>query len=347
MIDLAREHLRMRLGGPAADLPLAPPTSAPFGVIVGESQAMRQARAVLERAAATDFTVLIEGETGTGKERAAEFLHERGARRSGPFVVVDCGSIPSALLESELFGHERGSFTGAVSSHAGAFETAAGGTVFLDEICELSLELQPKLLRVLERREVKRVGNAGYRPVDVRLVAASSRNLLAEVNAQRFRRELYYRLAVVKVALPPLRRRLEDLPLLVEHILAAMGAAGRPEAAALRTAAFREQIARHAWPGNVRELRNFIERCLALGPVPVVDEEDVDDEISWGAPIKQARDEVLRRFERRYLVELLARHPDNLSAAARAAGVDRVTLYRMMVRSGLRSAAGARVDRDD
>jgi transcriptional regulator with PAS, ATPase and Fis domain len=309
----------------------------------GNAPAIRGALEVIERAATTDVTVLLEGETGTGKDSAAETIHRRSARAAAPFIVVDCGNIPPNLLESELFGHERGSFTGAVATRQGAFETAAGGTVFLDEIGELATDLQPKLLRVLERREVKPVGASRFQPVDFRLVAATSRDLHGDVRHGRFRKDLYYRLAVVKVRMPPLRERLTDLPLLVEEILSDLGADHQPEAEVLRSAAVQGMLARHAWPGNIRELRNYVERSLTLGLRPPSTEEEADaplaprrDEVDLSRPLKESRDEVVRHFEERYLREMLARHSGNVSAAARAAGVDRITFYRLLNRRGLR-----------
>jgi transcriptional regulator with PAS, ATPase and Fis domain len=309
-----------------------------FGVMVGRSVAIRRSFALLERAAASDATVLLEGETGTGKELAAESIHRESSRKEGPFVVIDCGAIPSDLLESELFGHERGAFTGAVSARDGAFEAARGGTIFLDEIGELSADLQPKLLRVLEKREVKRVGANRYHPVDVRVVAATHRDLRAEVNAGRFRSDLYYRLAVLDVRLPPLRERREDLPLLVDRILAAQTDAA--SAAAVRTPELFVELERHLWPGNVRELRNYLERCVALreaAPLP--------SSPSGGAaapmvdlrqPLKVAREAWLRPFEHEYLERMLKEHKGNVAAAARAAGIDRITFYRLLWRHGLK-----------
>ncbi len=205
-----------------------------FGVMVGRSLAMRRAFSVLERAAASEATVLLGGETGTGKEAAAESIHRESQRRDGPFVVVDCGAVPANLLESELFGHEKGAFTGADRARSGAFEEASGGTLFLDEIGELESDLQPKLLRVLEKREIKRVGSSKYAPVDVRIVAATNRNLRVEVNDKRFRSDLYYRLAVIEVTLPPLRERAEDLPPLVESILERLGQGSSPQVSLVR-----------------------------------------------------------------------------------------------------------------
>ena len=322
-----------------------------FGSLVGRSVAMRTAFARLARAAASDVSVLIEGETGTGKEGAAEAIHLESARKHGSFIVIDCGAIPPQLLESELFGHEKGAFTGAVATRQGAFEAANGGTIFLDEIGELSQDLQPKLLRVLERRQIKRVGSSHYMPVDVRIVAATNRNLRREVNASRFRSDLYYRLAVLDVRLPTLRERLDDLPLLVDAVLHSLGAANHPDAQPLRGKAFLDDLAAHPWPGNVRELRNHLERCLALRetqlpPAP----DDASDGSSTASPtggpppnapiaeqpLREARAEWDREFERRYLESLLARHGDNVSAAARAAGIDRKYLYRLLWRNGLR-----------
>jgi transcriptional regulator with PAS, ATPase and Fis domain len=294
--------------------------------------------AVLERVAAADSTVLIEGETGTGKEVAAESLHRESPRRDGPLIVVDCGAIPADLLESELFGHEKGAFTGAVVGREGAFEAASKGTIFLDEIGEIAPALQPKLLRVLERREVKRVGSNRYQPVDVRVLAATNRNLLAEVNEGRFRSDLYYRLAVVQVRLPTLRERAEDIPLLVEHILSSLGAAERPEAAQLRTREFLAELQQHAWPGNVRELRNYVERCLTLRESAPLAAAPMDGAAVFDStrPLREARESWTRTFERRYLQEVLDRAGGNVSAAARAAGVDRIHFYRLLWRHGIR-----------
>ena len=234
-----------------------------LGDLVGASPAMRATYALLERAAAASMTVLLEGETGTGKTLAAYEIHRHGARADGPFVTVDAGAIPATLLESELFGHERGAFTGADALRRGAFEEAAGGTLLLDEVGELPLELQTKLLRFLEHREVRRVGGSRVIPVDVRVVAATHRDLRVAVNEGRFRADLYYRLAVVTIRIPPLRERRDDLPAIVDELLAGIGATAAeaelvrgPEALAALTTA--------AWPGNVREPRLLIVSTTAL-----------------------------------------------------------------------------------
>jgi transcriptional regulator with PAS, ATPase and Fis domain len=300
---------------------------------------MRRVFATLEDAAKSDATVLVEGETGTGKELVAESIHKESERRDGPFVIVDCGAVPAELLESELFGHERGAFTGASAPRRGAFEAASGGTIFLDEIGELPLELQPKLLRALERLHVKRVGADVYQPVDVRVIAATNRNLRQEVNERRFRADLYYRVAVLEVRLPPLRERIDDLPLLVGVLVGSLRSGGG-EALDVTAPEFLADLERHAWPGNVRELRNYLERCVAhRRPLPLAADgalgargsaEDLE------APFKLARDRALAGFERRYLEAMLQRTGGNAAAAARAAGLDRAHLYRLLWRHGLR-----------
>jgi transcriptional regulator with GAF, ATPase, and Fis domain len=325
--------LQFQLGAERIELPLSARTR--FGSLVGSSAAMRGAFAVMERAAASDATVLLEGETGTGKEGAAEAIHLGGARRDGPLVVVDCGGIPRDLLESELFGHEKGAFTGALVRRAGAFQSASGGTILLDEIGELSPDLQPKLLRVLERREVRPVGSDVVHRVDVRVIAATNRDLRTEVNAGRFRADLYFRLAVVRVPLPPLRARPGDLPELVEELLAELGG-GREAAEALRSAEFLEQLAHAAWPGNVRELRNHLERCLVLRqPLPIAGAPDREPEPSGSERYPDARRRALAQFERRFLQGALARHGGKVAAAAVDAGIDRVYFYKLLRRHGL------------
>ncbi len=336
VVTLGRTQLRFSLGAEPLRIPLS--SRERFGVMVGRSPAMRAVFSLLERAAETDVTVLLEGETGTGKESAAESLHRESARRDGPLVVVDCGAIPSSLLESELFGHERGAFTGAVAEQDGALEAAHQGTVFLDEIGELGLDLQPKLLRALDRREIKRIGSHRYRRVDVRVIAATNRNLRTEVNAGRFRADLYYRLAVLQVRLPSLRQRTEDLPLLIEHILQGLGAADSDAAAIVRTREFVAEAARHAWPGNVRELRNYVERCLALrqhatASLPPAADAPV---IDLTLPLRTARDRHLRAFEHAYLRQVLAASGNNVTAAASLAGIDRIYFYRLLWKYGLR-----------
>lgn len=323
-----------------------------FGRLVGRAAPTRKLIALLERAAASDATVLLEGETGTGKEVSALAIHEHSARRNAPFVVIDCGAIPAQLLESELFGYERGAFTGAVAARTGAFEAADGGTIFLDEIGELSVELQPKLLRALEGRKIKRVGSNTYEPIDVRVIAATNRNLRDEVKARRFRSDLYYRLAVLHIALPPLRDRLEDLPALIDDMLAQLGVRDADKVAALQSETFLKNLTSYRWPGNIRQLRNYLERRVALGDsigppgsntpdLPSASERTDALHIEVDQPLRSAREEWNQIFEYRYLDALLARHGNNISAAARAAGINRVHLYRLLWKHGLRDPASS------
>jgi transcriptional regulator with PAS, ATPase and Fis domain len=325
-IRVGNSVLRFESHGERVQLPLS--AESQFGSLVGVSAPMRATFALLERAAASSCTVLLEGETGTGKEDAAESIHRASARADGPFVVVDCGAIPPSLLESELFGHERGAFTGAHERRIGAFEEAHGGTLFLDELGELPLELQPKLLRALEERQVRRVGANVYRPVDVRVVAATNRDLRGAINSGQFRADLYFRLAVLRVPMPPLRSRPEDLPVLVERLLERLGAKDqtllRPESIARLSAA--------AWPGNVRELRNHLERCLVVKEALPVGDAVEPAQLPYG----EARDRAAAEFERRYLEQLLGLHGGHVASAAKAAGLDRAYLYRLLRRNGIK-----------
>ena len=340
VLALGRNRVMFELADERVSIPLF--EGDHFGLLAGRSPAMRAVFARLARAAESDITVLLRGETGTGKDQAAESLHRLGPRANSPFVVVDCGGLPGHLLETELFGHARGAFTGADRDRTGAALAADGGTLFLDEIGELDLDVQPKLLRLLERREVQRVGESRPVPVDVRVIAATSRNLRREVNAGRFRSDLYYRLAVIEIVMPPLRERLEDLPLLVESLLHRSGEANSPQAGALRGPDFVSRLGRHDWPGNVRELRNYVESCLALAdhaPPPgdtAGPSHAAGPTVDISLPLKSARERWVRWFERRYLEGLLGAHGDNVSAAARAAEVDRVYFHRLLRRVGLR-----------
>ena len=311
-----------------------------FGRALGKSAAMRRVFALLPKIAASESTILLEGETGTGKSLLAEAVHQASPRAKGPLVVLDCGSIPPSLIEAELFGYEKGAFTGAIAARAGAFESAAGGTIFLDEVGELPLELQPKLLRALEDRVVKRLGNPQAVKLNVRLIAATNRDLRMEVNRGRFRSDLYYRLDVVRLRLPALRERREDIPVLVESFydqFAGEGTEPPPELLA--------ELVSHDWPGNVRELRSAVERAVLLGEPSlwrsIMDEAegkggevwsgkpgDFEDDLSFRA----AKERVMLRWERWYVVELLRRHGGNLSAAARAARMDRTHLRSLLRR---------------
>ncbi len=333
IVNVGRTALSFDLADDMNRVPISEATE--FGSLVGASIGMRAAFARLERAAKSESTVLVEGETGTGKEGAARSIHDAGPRANAPFIVVDCASVPATILESELFGHERAAFTGATGRRVGAFEQADGGTVFLDEIGELPLDLQPKLLRVLERREIRRLGSNDYKHIDIRLVAATNRDLRSEVNSGGFRADLYYRLAVLRIELPPLRTRPKDIPVLLERMLPSLGAT-EEQAEALLAKDHIAALQRGAWPGNVRELRNYLERCLVFEEAPLPADEPGEAPTADVEEFVVARRSALAAFERSYLEALLARYPRNISAAARAAGIDRNYLYRLLRRSGLR-----------
>jgi two-component system, NtrC family, response regulator GlrR len=338
LIRMGRSALQFQLASESAPLPVA--TANRFGSLVGSSIGMRAAFYLLERAAATDATVLLQGETGSGKDAAAESIHQASARRDGPFVVVDCGAIPENLIESELFGHERGAFTGAVAKKQGVFEAANQGSVFLDEIGELPLELQPKLLRVLEQRTVRHVGAHEQIPIDVRIIAATNRDLRTEVNEGRFRADLYYRLAVISIRMPPLRERPEDIPELVDEVVAGMDA-DPDDVAKIITPELVARLQTATWRGNVRELRNYLERCLVLHRPPPLqahagDTREPSMEIDARLSFASARRQSLDRFEKLYVQALLERHEGNVSQEGRAADMNRVYLHRLLRRHGLR-----------
>jgi two-component system, NtrC family, response regulator GlrR len=314
------------------------PTSS-FGTLVGSSVPLRAAFALLEKAAASSATVLLTGESGTGKTEAAEIIHAQSARAGKPLRVVDCAAVPANLLDSELFGHERGAFTGAIGKRLGVFEEADGGTVFLDEIGELPADLQPKLLRVLEAREIRRVGSNRYIPVDVRLIAATNRDLRGEVNAGRFRADLYFRLAVLCVHLPALRERPGDIPLIARQLVQRLSLDDETRQALLDPA-FLARLRLPPWPGNVRELRNHLERCAALrqvlNPSPEEPLPARADVVDVSIPYAEARRRMLDTFEQSYVRALLDRHEGNVSQAAVTAQVDRAHLHRIIRRHGLR-----------
>ncbi len=306
-----------------------------FGDAIAESESMRELFTLLERAARSDVSILLEGESGVGKDMLARGIHEASARRTGPFVTLDCGAIPASLIESELFGHEQGAFTGADRSRDGAFAQADGGTLFLDEIGELPIELQPKLLRVLETRQVRPVGGDTPRKIDVRIIAATNRDLTAALAAHTFRVDLFYRLAVLCVAVPPLRDRREDILPLARMFLARTPgfetASLPPELEAM--------LLSYPWPGNVRQLRNVVRRYALVGASPDDLFEELilrrlpspSDDLSH-LPYDEARSIALERFERAYLPKVLARGGNVVVRAAELAGVRRGSFHRMLRR---------------
>ncbi|MBI5497430.1 MAG: sigma 54-dependent Fis family transcriptional regulator [Deltaproteobacteria bacterium] len=361
--------------------PLFKPMAVPawpeehFGSLVGRSQRMRELFSMLNRLSGTDATVVILGETGSGKGAVARAIHDASPRRKAPFVVVDCGAIADNLIESELFGHERGAFTGATSTRRGALEQAAGGTLFIDELLELRLDLQPKLLRALEEREFRRVGGSQTIKLEARIMAASQRDLWQQVQLGKFREDLYFRLAVFTLPIPPLRERAEDIPLLCQNFARAMP--GGDALTKKLTPQFVWRLQQHGWPGNVRELRNVVERALYLA--------DADDvaalfapertafpgarpaPVNVGAPppappaatprtaglpttspgsaivvtaeldtpFKDAKEKLLEQFEAAYLRRLMERTGGQVSAAAREAGIDRKHLYTLLKKYGM------------
>jgi DNA-binding NtrC family response regulator len=325
-------------------LDLGPSDSESYGALVGRDPKLRRLFRLLDDIAATDATVLIEGETGTGKELFAEEIHRHSPRKDGPFIVFDCGSVPDDLIESALFGHVRGAFPGAATDRPGAFEEAHGGTLFLDEIGELSPAVQPALLRAIDKQSVRPVGGTSYTSASVRVVAASNRNLRADIAAKKFREDLYYRIAVIRMLVPPLRDRPDDIPLLVQHFIRQF----RPDRPLAIAEADLGRLQRHPWAGNARELRNVVERACAVshGEQLVVD--DALEERPTGAaaatpdidlPFKEAKAKVVDAFERGYIDALLKRHQGNLSAAARAAEIDRKHLRELLRKHGLRESS--------
>jgi DNA-binding NtrC family response regulator len=316
-----------------------------FGGLVGGSPEMRELFAALQRVAPTSLALLAQGETGTGKEELARAVHAHSPRREGPFIVLDAATVPTMFAESVLFGHERGAFTGADARHIGIFERAHAGTLFLDEVGELPLELQPKLLRVLETRTLLRVGGVEPIPVDFRLVTATHRDLRALVEEQRFREDLFFRLAEARVILPPLRARLADVGLLAEHFLSQLPREiGRiaitPEAIA--------SLTERRWPGNVRELRNVIARAAALCQENVITPQDVAGEgfgfrgsvaerevLDLAGTFPEAKTRAVERFERAYLDALVRRCGGNLSKASRQADIARNHLRALLKKRGL------------
>ncbi len=338
---LLPDGARIRLGG--TELVLRYPTTpAPielwpepkFGGLIGGSMPMRELFAQMARVAQSDAAVLILGETGTGKELAARAIHDASARAAGPFVIVDCAALADNLIEGELFGHTRGAFTGAIAARAGSFEAASGGTIFLDEVGELPLAVQPKLLRALESQTVKRLGENEHRKVDVRLVAATHRDLRRMVNAGAFREDLYFRIAVLPLVLPPLRARAGDIGVLFRHFLN-----GRQPIEPVSDG----ELAQKPWLGNVRELRNFAERAAigareagqAFGPEAAAAEGGGTTPVTFEQPFKEFRERWIEQGEREYLRRLLERHERNVAAAAEHAGLDRTYVYRLIRKHGL------------
>ena len=330
-VVLGSTHIRIEDGAWVVD-----DEGPPIAGLYGRSEPMRRLRSTIASLAPTTVSLYLRGESGTGKELVARAIHDGGPRAEQPFVTIDCGAISPTLFASELFGHERGAFTGAERRHVGAFERANGGTVFLDEVAELSPELQAALLGALERKRIRRIGGTADVPIDVRVVCATHRDLRAEVNASRFRLDLFYRLAIVRIVIPALRERPSDIPILIDHFLEDAGYKGPLQA--LFPAAAIEELKRQTWPGNVRELRNTVLATLALGSFPPPDEATPEPlglaEALLKRPYKDARREVVEGFERRYLTALIER-TESVRAAAREAVMDRSYLIELLRRHGI------------
>jgi transcriptional regulator with PAS, ATPase and Fis domain len=336
---LGDSTITLGVAGPPSLVPIS--QSARFGEALGSSIPMRALFAKLERAAATVETILLLGESGTGKELLARGIHDASARSGGPFVVFDCGAVAPNLLEAELFGYLRGAFTGADHPRAGLFEQASGGTLFIDEIGELPLEMQPKLLRALEARQFRRLGAGKDTKFDARVVAATHRDLLSSVSGGTFRQDLYYRLAVVEAIVPPLRERKEDIPLLVQRFLASQSP---PRSLVDLPPNAIELLRGHSWPGNVRELRNTVARLVLfpyLGEQAITRSSERTEEAAvakvTALPLREARGVMLEHFERTYLTAKLREHSGNVTRAADAMGVSRQFVHRLLERYGLRS----------
>jgi DNA-binding NtrC family response regulator len=350
--------------GAEAELPEPPATLS--GRLVGRGPAVRALFEQILKVAPTDLSVIIEGETGTGKELVASAIHAHSARSREPFIVFDCSAFPPTLIESELFGHERGAFSGAVGVHKGVFERADGGTIFFDELGEMDVEFQAKFLRALESGEVRRVGGERTFRVNVRVIAATNRSLEDMIKAGTFRQDLFYRFAKMRLFLPPLRERLEDIPMLVSHFLHQLTGGG-PDAPVLTSSGL-EVLYAYPWPGNVRELRNIVERAAALceggritgeflrrelGLEAVLRERrrsgahnpseahaDLLPDADETVPLRDAKERIIADFERRYLERLLAKHEQNISRAAREAQVDRRHFYRLLKKHGMNDGQG-------
>jgi two-component system response regulator HydG len=339
-------QLRRQLAGAQSPEPAVGP------MLVGASAAMRKLRASLERLGDQDVPILIQGESGTGKELVARALHDRGARRRKRFVALNCGAIPESLIDSELFGHTKGAFTGATTDRAGVFVEADGGTLFLDEIGDMPLAVQARLLRVLQESEVRPVGGNGTRKVDVRVIAATHVDLTMAVEQGRFRQDLFYRLNVVVLRVPPLRERLDDLPLLAAHFLRKHGGDKPPT---LHPATL-EAMTTYTWPGNVRELENAVLHANALHHGDVIGPESLpaaicgrtrpvgpggmlsDDADGLAEPLTDAKRRAAATFEKRYLMKVMERAKGSVSEAARLAGLDRTNFRRLLQRHGIDAA---------
>jgi DNA-binding NtrC family response regulator len=318
-----------------------------FDNIIGQSQKIKDVLDMVRKVSKTESNILLLGESGTGKELIAHSIHANSTRAAMPFIPVDCASLPENLLESELFGHEKGSFTGAHASRQGMFETANGGTLFLDEIGELTPNLQAKLLRVLQERQLRRVGGRNLIDIDIRVISATNKNLEGAIREKEFREDLFFRLNVISITLPPLRERIDDIPLLCNFFIENFAIGNKREVKGISADAI-EMLKRYNWPGNVRELQNVIERAISLSDGGSITNNDLPDNIRGkgqgargkgieeGVSFKDAKKEWLSSFERDYLTELLRRNNNNITKASEEASIPRMTIYRLIKKYGIK-----------
>lgn len=340
---------------------VVPSKKSRYANLIGGSMAMRKIYTIIDKIASSDVTVIIEGESGTGKELVAAAIHEKSKRNKKPFVVFDCSAVAENLIESELFGHEKGSFTGATGLRHGAFELADSGSIFLDEIGELNIDMQPKLLRVLENRSIRRVGGDRTMPIDVRVVAATNRHLESEVKQGNFREDLFYRLNVVPIFLPPLRKRKEDIPMIVEHFIEQHNEENPDRTCEGISTSAMELLLAYDWPGNVRELKNTISRAFSFMEGKQILPDDIPErvrvpiaraelDIREDLGFKDAKEQWVASFEKQYLAEILKKNGFNISAAAKEAGIDRKSVQRLIRKYNLnvgRGRAGGDIDGDE
>jgi DNA-binding NtrC family response regulator len=319
-----------------------------YGRLIGQTMPMRKVFDMIDKVSQSDITVLIQGESGTGKELVAWEIHRRSSRHSKPFITMNCAALPENLIESELFGHERGAFTGAVRQRKGKFEVAHEGSIFLDEIGDMSLNTQSKVLRVLQEKKFERLGGNETLEVDARIISATHKNLLEEMEKGGFRKDLYYRLKVIDIMIPPLRERKEDIPILVEHYLAEFSRRHGKKIEGIEPGAMKQMVEFH-WPGNVRQLVNILERSVVLAVGPVLKKEDLPDDMNLRSkfdegfledmmhlPFKQAKEKITERFMREYLARKLRENDGNISHTAAELGIHRQSLQTMMRRLGIK-----------
>ncbi|HET6268241.1 MAG TPA: sigma-54 dependent transcriptional regulator [Acidobacteriota bacterium] len=319
-----------------------------YGRLIGQTMAMRKVFDMIDKVSQSDITVLIQGESGTGKELVAWEIHRRSSRHSKPFITMNCAALPENLIESELFGHEKGAFTGAVRQRKGKFEMAHEGSIFLDEIGDMSLNTQSKVLRVLQEKKFERLGGNQTLEVDARIISATHKNLLEEMEKGGFRKDLYYRLKVIDIVIPPLRERKEDIPILVEHYLSEFSRRHGKKIEGIEPGAMKQMVEFH-WPGNVRQLVNILERSVVLAAGPVLKKEDLPDDMNLRSkfdegfledmmhlPFKQAKEKITERFMREYLARKLRENDGNISHTAAELGIHRQSLQTMMRRLGIK-----------